>query len=207
VLNNKIILVGYSGHGLVVVESIIESGMEIYAYMDLEEKQFNPHKIQYLGNEEDLIDEFWKTPYKFVLGIGDNFLRSKIAEKIEAKGGEIISVIHPKAIVSNTSKIEAGTFISVNSTINCFVEIGMHCVINTGSIIEHECIIGDNVHIAPGAVLAGNVCIGKNSFIGANAVIKQGVRIDDNVIVGAGTVVLNDVKKNKVIVGNPGREI
>ena len=61
-------------------------------------------------------------------------------------------------------------------------EIKKGVIINTGAIVEHECIINDYAHIAPGAVLAGSVFVGANSFIGANAVVKQGVKIGKNVI-------------------------
>jgi acetyltransferase EpsM len=35
--------------------------------------------------------------------------------------------------------------------------VGKNVILNTGCIIEHECVLGDAVHIGPGAVLAGNV--------------------------------------------------
>jgi acetyltransferase EpsM len=42
--------------------------------------------------------------------------------------------------------------------------VGKNVIINTSCIIEHECFLGDTVHIAPGAVLAGNVTIGERTF-------------------------------------------
>ncbi|MGY5850482.1 acetyltransferase [Salegentibacter sp. F14] len=206
-LNNKIILSGYSGHGLVVADAIIETGMLLIGYTDLEKKESNPFGLKYLGTENNLSDSYWKEQHRFIVGIGDNALRSKLASMICMKGGRLTSVCHPSACISKTATIGEGTFISANANINSLVIINQNCIINTGAIVEHECRISDNVHIAPGAVLAGNVKVGENSFIGANSVIKQGIKIGQNVIVGAGSVVINDIPDNKKIVGNPGKEI
>ncbi|MCB7480627.1 acetyltransferase [Christiangramia sediminis] len=206
-LNSRIILCGYSGHGLVVADAINESDLLLQGYIDLEKKEKNPFGLQYLGTENNLSDMFWKEPYNFIIGIGDNALRSKLASMICKKGGQLISIFHPSVCISKIATIGRGTFISANVIINPLVTVSENCIINTGAIIEHECEILANVHIAPGAVLAGNVQVGENSFIGANSIIKQGVKIGKNVIVGAGSVVLNDIPDNKKIVGNPGKEI
>ena len=206
-LSSKIILVGYSGHGFVVADAAIESGFSLIGYIDLEEKKLNPFGISYLGKEEDLVEKYWQKPYKFILGIGDNVLRSKVADNLTKKGGEVISIYHPRSYISRTATLRKGTFIAADAVINTLANLGENCIINSASVIEHECELGENVHVAPAAVLAGNVKVGKNSFIGANSVIKQGITIGDNVVIGAGTVVISDVPDNQTIVGNPAREI
>ena len=47
------------------------------------------------------------------------------------------------------------------SIINSDTTIGKNCIINTGAIIDHDCLIKDHTHICPGVVIAGNVKIGK----------------------------------------------
>ena len=56
-------------------------------------------------------------------------------------------------------------------------KIGDFVILNTGSIIEHECVLGKATSISPGAVLCGNVEVGERVLIGANSVIKEGVKI------------------------------
>ena len=48
--------------------------------------------------------------------------------------------------------------------INCCTRIGKGCIINTGSTIDHDNIIGDYVHISPGAHLAGTIKVGKGTW-------------------------------------------
>ncbi len=206
-LNKEVVIVGYSGHGYVVAEAAIASNINLRYYTDKKKISKNPFDLHYLGFEDDLDFPFWGKDYDYILGIGDNLLRRKSADLLITKGVDLPNVIHPSASISSKVEFGIGNFISRNVSVNALVEIGDICILNTGGIIEHECIIGNGVHVAPGAVLAGNVEIGDNTFVGANSVIKQGVKIGANVIIGAGSVILKDIADNIKIVGNPGKEI
>jgi len=207
VLDNKTIIIGYSGHAYVVAESYIANGGNISFYADLKEASNNPFDLAYLGFESAPNFRGWDLSLNYILGIGDNNLREKAAKLILSKSNKLENVIDPHAVISKSTNIGNGVFVSKGVLINAFSTIGNFTILNTGCIIEHECEIGTASHIAPGAVLAGNVKVGDRSFIGANAVIKQGVVIGDDVIIGAGSVVIHNVEKNSKIVGNPGRLI
>ncbi len=205
--DKKIILVGYSGHGLVVADTALENNLNLIGYTEKSVNEVNPLNLEYLGDESSLDFKGWDLDVAFILGIGDNILREKIYKHILENDKKVISLINSTSSVSSFASIGDGVFINRNVSINAFAKIGSNVILNTGCLIEHECMIGDSVHIAPGAVLAGNVKVGSGSFIGANSVIKQGVEIGKNVFVGAGTVVLNDIPDEKKIVGNPSRFI
>lgn len=206
-LDNKIILIGYSGHAISVADIALEQGYSIIGYSEVKQVTSNPFNLIYFGDEGSEEFEGWKDDYSYILGIGDNNLREKIVKIIQNKNKKILSIIHPSSMISSRSNIDYGTFISRNVTVNINSTIGKHTILNTGCVIEHDCVVKDYAHIGPGAVLAGNVKIGERSFVGANAVIKQGIEIGDDVIIGAGTVVIKNVEKNKIVVGNPSREI
>jgi len=207
VLDNKSIIIGYSGHSYVVGDAYISNGNEIDYYTNLIEVLYNPFNLEYLGCEADLNFKGWDMGLKFILGIGDNNLRYKAAQLILSKFQKIENVIDSNAIISKTANIGIGVFASKGAIVNAFSKVNDFAILNTGCIIEHECEIGTAAHIAPGAVLAGNVKVGKRTFIGANSVIKQGVEIGDDVIIGAGSVIIKNVSNNSKIVGNPGRVI
>ncbi len=206
-LDNKVILIGYSGHGYVVADIAIENQLNLVGYTEKKEFDFNPFQLNYLGDEQQ--DNFFSN-YKsveFIIGIGDNYIREKIYNLIKNKGKIIQNLISSSAKISNSVKMGEGIFVNRNVTINALAKIGNNVLLNTACIIEHECMIGDSVHVAPGAVLAGNVFVGERSIIGANAVIKQGINIGKDVIIGAGTVVISDIPDGKKVVGNPCRYI
>jgi acetyltransferase EpsM len=207
VLDNKNVIIGYSGHAYVVAESYISKGNTLGYYTNLLKVENNPFNLAYLGCETDPNFRGWDMRLAFILGIGDNNLRYKVAQLLLSKSQIIESVIDLNSIISKSVNIGVGVFASKGVLVNAFSKIGDFTILNTGCIIEHECEISTAVHIAPGAVIAGNVKIGKRSFIGANSVIKQGVEIGDDVIIGAGSVIINNISSHTKIVGNPGRII
>lgn len=199
-------IIGYSGHAFVVLDACKKANITINAYCDRFSNDKNIYELDYLGNETD--DKFnWNNVDAFVLGIGDNNIRNKIAELIKINNLSILSVVHPTAVINDFVKLGEGIFVASNAVVNPLATIEDFCIINTGAIIEHECIIGKASHIAPGAVLAGNVKIGEKTFIGANSVVKQGVIIGNNVTVGAGSVVLKNIPDGETWAGNPAKKI
>ncbi len=206
-LDKEIVLVGYSGHGFVVADAAMDAQLLPVYYTDKVVNSKNPFGLTYIGFDGD--DDFpgWNKGYQFILGIGDNKIRESIALKLLARRETLLTIIHPDSSLSENIRVGSGVFISRNVSVNPFAIIGDYTILNTGAIIEHECKLGNAVHIAPGAVLAGNVEIGDRTFIGANSVIKQGVKIGKDVIVGAGCVVITDIADGKKFVGNPAKQL
>jgi sugar O-acyltransferase (sialic acid O-acetyltransferase NeuD family) len=207
VLDNKAILIGYAGHGFVVVDTAIENQIYIIGYADISEVKNNRFQLDYLGSEKELGFFEKNKDLNFLIGIGDNKIREEIYNLISAKNRCVLKLISQTATISNTANIGTGTFVNKNVSINAFAKIGNNVILNTACIIDHDCVIGDSAHIAPGAVLAGNVIIGERTFVGANSVVKQGVIIGKDVIIGAGSVVISNIPDGKKIAGNPSRLI
>lgn len=204
-MSDKIAIIGYSGHGYVVTDCALDSGLDIKYYCDKKASEKNPFGLKYLGSEDNIDFLGWKENFQFILGIGNNKIRAKVSKAVSNHNKSFLNVIHQSSSISQHFEIGTGNFISRNVAINALVKIGNFCILNTACVIEHECRIGNCVHIAPGTVLAGGVDIGDYTFIGANAVVKQGIKIGANVIIGAGSVILKDVPESAIIVGNPGR--
>lgn len=199
-----VILVGYSGHAYVVGDSALERGWLLEGYLEQASKDNGPFGLNYLGYERDILDFHGK---QLLLGIGDNALRQRVFEHIDLKGGQFPALVDLDASVSKFAKIENGTFVARGAHVNALSTVGKGCILNTGCSIDHECVLGDFVHVAPNAVLCGNVEVGRGSFIGANSVIKEGVKIGENTIIGAGSVVLKDIDSGQKWAGNPSKQI
>jgi sugar O-acyltransferase (sialic acid O-acetyltransferase NeuD family) len=204
VSEKPVAIIGYSGHAYVVIDIFKQSGRPVTAYCDQEHKSNNPYQLEYLGREQDALEQLKK--YDYFAAVGDNRIREKICTYLNNELlRPAVNAIHPSAIVAGTVKMGNGVMISAGAVVNPMATIGNGVVCNTGCIVEHECIIGDFVHVAPGAVLCGNVKIGQHSFVGANSVIRQGIRIGEQVIIGAGSVVIKDIPDNTTVLGNPAR--
>jgi acetyltransferase EpsM len=87
-----------------------------------------------------------------VVAIGHNAIRETISKQVTHNG---ITLIHPRAVVSNNSSIGIGSVILANAVIQPLSMIGRFVIINAGAIIDHEAIVEDFVHIRPAAYIAG----------------------------------------------------
>ena len=72
-----------------------------------------------------------------------------------------------------------------------------------GAIIEHDCVIGDNVQVAKGARLAGKTQVGRMSHTGSGATVLQRIDIGENVTVGAGAVIVKTVASGSTVASVP----
>ena len=114
VSDKKIILVGYSGHGLVVTDTAFENNLNVIGYTEKTINNANPYKLEYLGNESSLNFDLWDLDVGFLLGIGDNILREKIYNLIIRKGKKVISLINSTVSISSFATIGDGVFINRN---------------------------------------------------------------------------------------------
>lgn len=191
-----IYIYGASGHGGMILEMIENQGLDVSFYDD------DSSKSEYL--EVPVVQEL-NGNEKIVVGVGDNSIREGIVDSLE--GATFISVIDITAKISPRVKIDVGTVIFAGVIVNHTSSIGKHTILNTRASVDHDCTIGNFVHICPGAVLCGGVYVGDNSLIGAGAIILPNVHIGKNVKIGAGSVVRNDIEDGFTAVGVPANII
>lgn len=201
------ILIGYSGHAFVAYSILKAAGLQVTGYCEAEKKANNPFHLTYYDAELSETGLKALQQYGFFIAVGDNSARSKIFEQLASKDLFPVNAIHPSAIIDPSADIATkAVMIAAGVIINPLAKIGTGVICNTGCIIEHECEVGDFVHIAPGAVLCGNVKINERSFVGANAVVKQGVTVGKNVTIGAGAVVIKNIPDFVTVVGVPAKQ-
>lgn len=86
-------------------------------------------------------------------------------------------------------------------------ELGRYCIVNTGASVDHECRLGDGVHVMPGATLAGCVEIAAHATVGSNATVLPRVRIGPRAVIGAGAAVTEDAAAGVTVAGVPARPL
>lgn len=205
---NKLAIVGAGGHGKVVAEAAKLTGLweEIIFFDDCFPKMTECEYWPIQGTCTDL----YKYVNKFkgiVVAIGNNRLRRNLCRKLESLGGNLVVIQHPNSIVSPSALIEGGTVILAGAVISAFSKLGKAVIVNSGSVVEHDCIIEDGVHISPNAVLLGAVSVGECSWIGASSSVIQRTSVGKDVIVGMGSAVLSDLPSASCVVGIPAKQL
>lgn len=201
-MSKKLVIIGASGHGKVIADIALKNGYKIVGFLDDSDSVKGICGFPVLGSTKIVYE--YKENCEFVIAIGNNEIREKIATTYNVKWA---TLIHPTAVLGINVEIGEGTVIMANAVINSCASIGKHCIINTGSIVEHDNVLDDYVHISPNAALAGTVRIGKKTHIGVNACVKNNIYITKGVIVGAGAAVVKNIKEEGVYVGIPAKRI
>ena len=145
---------------------------------------------------------------RFALGVGGPGARRALAEKLRALGGELTSVLSPRAIIGAFgNRIGAGCSVMSGAVLTSDVALGEGVLVNLNCTIGHDCVLGDYCEISPGAHLSGHVVLGPRCVLGTGAVVLPGVSIGAGTVVGAGSVVTKDLPANVVAVGAPAKAI
>lgn len=206
-----VIGIGAGGHARVILDILrLMKTYQVVGLLDPSHAGADVNGVPVLGGDEllpGLRADGIASAFIGVGGVGDNALRIKLFEKVQAAGFTLINTIHPSAIISDSVNIGQGVTIVAGVIINSDTQIGDNVIVNTGAIIEHDCEISAHAHISPGAVLCGGVQVGRGAHIGAGATVRQSVSIGECAVIGAGAVVVKDVLPNTTVVGIPAKEI
>lgn len=205
-MNDKLIIIGASGHGKVVADIAIKMNKwRSIAFLDDDESIKISMGLEVVGKTADAFT--YKDEADFFVAIGNNGTREKIQEMLKNEGLSMVSLIHPSSVIGTEVEIGEGTAIMAGVVINSSSIIGKGCIINTSSSIDHDNIIENYVHISPGTNLAGTVRVGKGSWIGIGSMINNNVNICSGCKLGAGAVVVKDITEQGTYVGVPVRRI
>ncbi len=203
-----VIIIGNGGHAKVLTDILLLGNRKIIGFTaPVEEK--NSYNLFYVGPDKAILN-YHPTEIELVNAIGsvsNTSLREKLFNEFKSQGYFFSAVIHPTAIISSTVKLGEGVQILAGTVIQPFAKIDDNTIVNTSSSIDHDCCIGKHCHISPGTTLSGGVIVGKGTHIGTGATIIQSIKIGKKVLIGAGSLVIRDVIDNKVVYGNPAKEV
>ena len=158
----RIIVLGAGGHAKVVISTLRSMGHSVIAVFDDAEhlKGSEVMGIPVLGATREAVSCEYDGA---IIAVGNARVRKKIADSLPLKW---TVAIHPRATVDDSGRIGAGTVVFAGAVIQPDVEIGEHSIVNTSANLDHDCWIGNFVHLAPGTCLAGQVAVGEGTMIG-----------------------------------------
>lgn len=201
-MNKKIILIGAGGHGLVAADIAKLNGYEEIMFLDDNlTKSYNYPIIDTIKHINKYSD------YDFFVSIGNNQLREKLLSFLDDNMFNVVTLIHPSAIISDNVDIGIGSILMAGVIINCKTIIGKGVILNTGTTIDHENNISNYVHLSPGCHTSGQVTIGENTWLGTGCIVINNINICSQCIIGAGGLVIKDIVVSGTYVGNPVRRI
>ena len=199
---NRLVIIGAGGHGKVLADNALKNGYTDICFVD-DRAEGKRMEFPIVGTSAD-IEKMNDGKTDFVIGIGNNSVRKKIAQTYDVNW---VSLIHPSVQIAVNVSVGKGTVVMAGAVINACATVGAHCIINTRAVIEHDNVIEDYVHISPNAALGGTVHIAEQTHIGIGATVINNIEICGNCIIGAGAVIVRNIEEAGTYVGGPARKI
>ncbi|MGN0398092.1 MAG: acetyltransferase [Candidatus Fimimorpha sp.] len=196
---NKLVIIGASGHGKVIADIAVKNGYEDIVFLDDDECIKECAGYPVVGKTSAAVNMDGDK----IVAIGN----ARIREQKQRNLGNVVTLIHPAAVISRRVQIGTGSVVMAGAVINSDTVIGEGCIINTGSSVDHDCKIGSFSHISVGAHVAGTVLVGDRTWIGAGATVSNNVNVCGDCMIGAGAVVIKKIEESGTYVGVPAKKV
>lgn len=183
--------------------------MGLYHYNEERTGEFD-HGFKIIGSFNKLLNARDLTGMNFLLTMGDNSIRTELANKLIALGGNVPTLIHPTAVISRFAQISPiGVYISPFTYVQADSSIGKNTILLSHVNISHSTSIGNSCFIAGGAMVGAYTTVEDFVFIGQGALsISEKVKtIGEGAFIGARTLITKDIPPKTIVKGLPGKVI
>lgn len=133
-----------------------------------------------------------------------NNIRKQVHLWLKEHNIEILSYVHPSAVIAQNAVLGEGNIIMEHVTVQPFTKLGDCNILWNGVNISHYDNIGNYNYLAPGVTMAGYVNVGNCCFLGTNCIVKNKAVITDEILVGAGAYVYKNLNDKQVFVPQRG---
>ena len=199
----NLLIVGNGGHGKVVLDCARQMGVfDKIAFL-------TDHEAEALAgypcfNEKDCDLGALRREYgELVVALGNNRLRLARQRYFAQLGFRLPVLVHPQAAASPLAHIGAGSVVLAQAAVNAFARVGEACILNTAAVVEHDCVLGDGVHLSPKAAIGGGTAVDEGTWLCVGVSAADHIHIGAWSIAAAGAAVVTDVADGVLVAGVP----
>ncbi len=206
--NNHLIILGAGDHAKIVIATVeAQARYKVIGLLDDDESKHGTawYGHQVLGGSDQLMALRARGVSKAVVAVGDNQCRAGLFKKAVKAGFELLTIIHPTAVILGGSIIGEGTVVLPHAYVGADAQVGRGAILSVGAMVAHDCILGDWCQLCPGARLGGHATVGEYSLIGLGASVLPKVSVGRQATVGANAAVIRDAPDFATAVGVPAR--
>lgn len=203
----KVFVYGAGAHGRVILETLkLSQRCSSVEFIDDDQSLWGSevNGTPVVGGWEYLISQD-RSVFKVIVGQGHPGLRMELARKMEEHSVRFLNAVHPSAAVMRSTRIGVGNMIGATAVMTSNVVLGNHVILNTGAVVEHDCMLEDFTTICPGVQLGGRTRVRQGAFICTGAIVLPRITIGASSVVAAGSLVTKSVPDHVLVLGTPAR--
>lgn len=210
-LTSKTIYVLGVGHNTPVLIDLAEScGYNVKGLFHYNNNRNgeSDHGFKILGSFEDLFSCNDLVGKNFLLTMGNMEIRANLMQRIISAGGNVPTLIHPKAEISRFATISSiGVYICAFTHVQADTSINSGTIILSGVNISHTNKVGCHCFFAGNSTLGAYTDIGDYVFMGQGALSISGKAetIGEHAYIGARALITHDVEPFSTMVGIPAK--
>jgi len=187
-MSNTLLILGAGGHGKAVAESALLTGTW--------------QRVQFVDDRWPVLQESFGLPvvsdiaglvqaaadaHGAIAAVGNNQVREQWCNAIEHAGLELVSIVHPRAYVSSSVALGAGSAVMALAMVGVDAQVGRATIINANATLDHDAVLGDFAHLGVGVQIAGGVRVGARAWLQAGCCAGYNVVVPDSASIAAGT--------------------
>lgn len=174
----RLLVVGAGGHGRSVVEAAELSGQfVVVGFLD----DSLPAGETVLGlpvlGPAASMAQHLATADQAIVAIANNTVREKLLQQLAAAGFKWATVVHPRAIVSPSAVLGAGSAVMAGAIVGTEARLGVSSIVNCGAVVDHHATVEDFGHLGVNASMAGGTVLGRGAWMQSGTALGYGVRV------------------------------
>lgn len=186
--NRTLLIVGAGGHGKAVAEAAALSGQwPAIVFVDDRWPDLQQCSGWPVVANVARLAEFRDRVHGAIAAVGNNAIRERCVEAIRDSGMPLVSVVHPRAFVSPTVTIGAGSAVMAMAIVGTDALVGLATIVNANATVDHDAILDDFAHLGVGVQLAGGVHVKSSAWLQAGCSAGYGVVVDAGAVLAPGT--------------------
>ena len=186
-MSRRLLIVGAGGHGRAVAEAAIAAQTHVVIGF-IDDAFPEPRSVlgfPVLGVTAEL-DRHLTSAEHIIVAIGNNSVRRRLTAYAKEIGFAVVSVAHPRAIISPSAIVGLGSAIMAGAIVGPEAIIGEGVIVNCGAVVDHHCRVDEFAHLGVNAAMAGGSILGAGAWMQAGSALGYGVSVEAGRVVGVG---------------------
>jgi sugar O-acyltransferase (sialic acid O-acetyltransferase NeuD family) len=174
-MSKRLLILGAGGYGRTAAEAaLMTQEWELVEFLD--DSYAEGIAAEVVGNLNQI--EALVADYDGVLcAIGNNKVRAFALKRLMSFGVTPATVIHPRAYVSPSASIGAGTTVMAGAVIGPNARVGQGCILNANATADHDSVMHDYAHLGVGVAIAGSAVLEEGAWLQVGRSAGYGVRV------------------------------